>query len=191
MPLNNGEGPHPVSDACDYARFCSALDFWVISDHAEAATPAKWMEAKKAVRQCNAINENSETPDLISFLGFEWTQIDPDKENHYGHKNVMFLDIEENKVPKRPIGAGGIATNGMRGTLPDQSKQMRPAALLDFENRHRYFNFIAFADELGSSKVCPAGIPSSQLGDDCYEFADTPKELFTKLRDLDSIIQEG
>ena len=47
LPLNNGEGPHPVSDACDYARFCSALDFWVISDHAEAATPTKWMEAKK------------------------------------------------------------------------------------------------------------------------------------------------
>ena len=21
LPLNNGEGPHPVSDACDYARF--------------------------------------------------------------------------------------------------------------------------------------------------------------------------
>ena len=97
----------------------------------------------------------------------------------------MFLDIEEGKVPKRPIGAGGIATNGMRGTLPDQSKQMRPAALLDFENRHRYFNVIGFADELGSCKVCPAGIPSSQLGDACYEFADTPKELFTKLRDLD------
>ena len=37
--MYNGRGPHPVSDACDYARFCSALDFWVISDHAEASTP--------------------------------------------------------------------------------------------------------------------------------------------------------
>ena len=34
LPMYNGRGPHPVSDACDYARFCSALDFWVISDHA-------------------------------------------------------------------------------------------------------------------------------------------------------------
>ena len=34
---NNGEGPHPVSDACDYARFV-LNDFWVL-DHAEAATP--------------------------------------------------------------------------------------------------------------------------------------------------------
>ena len=25
--MYNGRGPHPVSDACDYARFCSALDF--------------------------------------------------------------------------------------------------------------------------------------------------------------------
>ena len=30
LPLNNGEGPHPVSDACDYARFCSALDLSLI-----------------------------------------------------------------------------------------------------------------------------------------------------------------
>ena len=65
-------------------------------------------------------------------------------------------------VLKRPIGAGGIATNGMRATIPDQSKQMRPVALLDFENRHRYFNFIAFAEELGNAKTCPEGIPSSQ-----------------------------
>ena len=71
LPLNNGEGPHPISDACDYARFCSALDFWVISDHAEAATPMKWMETKKAIRDCNAVNENKTVPDLISFVGFD------------------------------------------------------------------------------------------------------------------------
>mgnify|MGYP003327223809 FL=1 len=118
LPLNNGEGPHPVSDACDYARFCSALDFWVISDHAEAATPTKWMEAKKAIRQCNAIHEKSDIPDLISFLGFEWTQIDPNKEDHYGHKNVMFLETDEASVPIMPIGSGGVATDGMRN--PDR-----------------------------------------------------------------------
>ena len=39
LPILNGEGPHPISDACDYARFCSALDFWVTTDHAEASTP--------------------------------------------------------------------------------------------------------------------------------------------------------
>ena len=183
LPILNGEGPHPISDACDFARFCANLDFWVSTDHAEALTPRKWKSIKEAVRNCNNPTDSSE-PDLVTFLGYEWTQVGDTAQNHYGHKNVMFRDIEANKVPKRPIGAGGIATNGMRDSLPGQSKQLRPAALLDFNNRHRYFNFIAFADELSNSKVCPQGIPSSQLGDDCYEFADTPKELFEKLRDL-------
>ena len=183
LPILNGEGPHPISDACDFARFCANLDFWVSTDHAEALTPRKWKSIKDAIRQCNE-PADPQDPDLVTFLGFEWTQVGSIAEDHYGHKNVMFRDIEENKVPKRPIGAGGIATSGMRGTLPEQSKQLRPVALLDFENRHRYFNFIAFSDELGNSQVCPEGIPSSQLSDDCYESADTPKDLFTKLRDL-------
>ena len=183
LPILNGEGPHPISDACDFARFCANLDFWVSTDHAEALTPRKWKSIKEAVRNCNNPTDSNE-PDLVTFLGYEWTQVGNTSENHYGHKNVMFRDIEENNVPKRPIGAGGIATSGMRATIPEQSKQMRPVAILDFENRHRYFNFIAFAEELGDAKVCPEGIPSNQLGDDCYEFADTPKELFEKLRNL-------
>ena len=183
LPILNGEGPHPISDACDFARFCANLDFWVSTDHAEALTPRKWKSIKESIRNCNNATNESE-PDLVTFLGYEWTQVGNTAETHYGHKNVMFRDIEEDKVPKRPIGAGGIATNGMRATIPDQSKQMRPVALLDFENRHRYFNFIAFAEELGNAKTCPEDIPSSQLGDDCYEFADTPEDLFSKLRDL-------
>ena len=183
LPILNGEGPHPISDACDFARFCANLDFWVSTDHAEALTPRKWKSIKEAVRNCNNPTDSNE-PDLVTFLGYEWTQVGNTSENHYGHKNVMFRDIEENNVPKRPIGAGGIATSGMRATIPEQSKQMRPVAMLDFENRHRYFNFIAFAEELGNAEVCPEGIPSNQLGDDCYEFADTPKELFEKLRNL-------
>jgi len=183
LPILNGEGPHPISDACDFARFCANLDFWVTTDHAEALTPRKWKSIKDAVRNCNKPTDEKE-PDLVTFLGFEWTQVGDTAKNHYGHKNVMFRDIEEDRVPKRPIGAGGIATNGMRGTLPEQSKQLRPVALLDFENRHRYFNFIAFSDELGNSKICEEGIPSNLLGDDCYEFADTPEDLFSKLREL-------
>ena len=41
LPVFNGEGPHPISDACDYARFCAALDFWVTTDHAEASFSKK------------------------------------------------------------------------------------------------------------------------------------------------------
>ena len=183
LPIMNGEGPHPISDACDFARFCSNLDFWVSTDHAEAQTPRKWKSIKEAVRSCNASTDNKE-PDLVTFLGFEWTQVGNNAENHYGHKNVMFLDTEESKVPKRPIGAGGIATNGMRNTLPNQAKMLRPAAFLDFENRHRYFNFLSFAEELQGGKYCEEGVNSSLLDDDCYESADTPEDLFRKLNEL-------
>ena len=41
LPVLQGEGAHPPADACDYARFCSALDFWSINDHAEGIDPAE------------------------------------------------------------------------------------------------------------------------------------------------------
>jgi hypothetical protein len=55
IPPIGGEGAHPPSDACDFARHCSALDFWSINDHAEGLTPAHWRETVEAIRQCNAV----------------------------------------------------------------------------------------------------------------------------------------
>ena len=55
LPVMGGEGAHPLADACDFARFCSSLDFWSINDHSEAITPRKWRETKETIRECNAV----------------------------------------------------------------------------------------------------------------------------------------
>jgi hypothetical protein len=156
----------------------------VTTDHAEASTPRKWQEIKEAVRQCNAPADEKD-PDMVTFLGFEWTQVGPKANEHFGHKNVMFLDIEEGKTPKRPIGAGGLASVGMRKSLASNAQQFKLTAVLDFKNRHRYFNFIEFGKELTGIPYCDENISSELLSPDCYESADTPQDLYRKLNELD------
>ena len=74
LPLMGGEGVHPPADACDFARFCSQLDFYALTDHAEALTPRTWKMGKESIRQCNAVDDSYQ-PDLVAFTGFEWTQV--------------------------------------------------------------------------------------------------------------------
>ena len=115
LPMMHGEGSRPLADACDFARFCSALDFWSINDHAEASTPRRWSETVESIQQCNAVGGNGQNPDTVAFLGWEWTQVGATPETHYGHKNVIFRDIETKNVPSRPIHSGGIANTALRG----------------------------------------------------------------------------
>ena len=105
LPMMQGDGPHPPADACDFARYCSRLDFWSINDHAEGLTPPRWESTREAIRQCNALADPA-NPDLVSFLGYEWTQMSQlDAANHFGHKNVIFRDTAEGRVPLRPIAS--------------------------------------------------------------------------------------
>ena len=178
LPIMQGEGPHPIADACDYARFCSALDFWSINDHAEAMTPQKWRETKQSIRQCNAVSGDAKNPDLVAFIGWEWSQVGTEPKNHYGHKNVIFRDLGEDQVPTRPIAAAGVATDGLR-----HGRQGIPLAvpLLDFPNRQRYYDFTEFLREAKDVPFCPPGVKSRDLGPECYDSAATPRELFDKL----------
>ena len=112
LPFLNGKGASPIADACDFARFCSSLDFWSINDHAEASTPRKWLDTKKSIQQCNNLSQGSN--DLVSFLGWEWTQVDRNPETDFGDKNVMFLETDDVLVPTRAIGSGGLAPLVMR-----------------------------------------------------------------------------
>lgn len=177
LPLLGGEGAHPIADACDYARYCSGIDFWSITDHAEAATPRKWQATKDAIRQCNAVSGDPDNPDLVSYLGFEWTQVGRLPEEHYGHKNVIFEGLEDDKVSKRAIAAQGAAFTALR-----ESNIIPPrTAYGDWAHRQAYFNFTAFIKEVQATPLCEPGVASKDLPTDCMEVATTPADLVEKL----------
>lgn len=182
MPIFHGEGVHPPAEACDYARFCSDLDFWATTEHAESLTPRHWRELKDTVRQCNAVAGDPANPDLVSFLGWEWTQMGNTPEEHYGHKNVIFIDTEDDKVPTRPISAGGMAARAMRhSSLPFWRNLISP--YLDWGSRQSQINQQLKMKDLKSQPLCPEGMSERDMPVDCVEYAETPKELFAKLND--------
>src|SRR6202045_1914514 len=85
LPVFGGTGAHPPAEACDFARYCSSLDFFALTDHAETLTPRQWSENKKVLRQCSAVGQDGDHQALITFTGFEWTQAGATAENHSGH----------------------------------------------------------------------------------------------------------
>src|SRR6185295_13085535 len=180
LPLMQGEGAHPPADACDFARFCSQLDFWAITDHAESISPRHWQETKEAIRQCNAVSGDPENPDLVTFLGWEWTQMGDTAKQHYGHKNVILLDTDDDKVPSRPIAAGGIAAAGMKARgRPYYQDLIGP--YFDWSSRQSQFDQQYKVNELRAQPLCEPDVPERQLPVDCLVYAATPHEVFEKL----------
>jgi hypothetical protein len=174
LPVAGGVGSRPPSDACDFARHCSALDFWSINDHAENLTPRLWEQTIESVRECNALAGDPANPDLVTYLGWEWSHIGDRPDNHYGHKNVVLLGTDDDEITARAISsrdAGGFA-------LP-----FRARALLAAFTGSRGRDFIRFLNQVRETPVCPSGVPVRQLSRDCIEVATTPELLFEKLDD--------
>lgn len=189
LPFLNGEGTHPPADACDFARYCSDLDFWSINDHAEGVSPQHWRETKESIRQCNAIAGDPKNPDIVAFLGWEWTQVGQTPKDHYGHKNVIFKDLDDDKVPKRPISALSAQLVGaLRSSPPLWQRIQLP--LFDFAHRQQYFDVAKYQQELRETPLCPEGVDTRELPEDCHESAQTPDVLFEKLSQwgLDTIV---
>jgi hypothetical protein len=182
LPIVQGDGAHPVADACDFARYCSALDFWSINDHAEGISPRLWQETKQAIRQCNAVT-SPDNPDVVAYLGWEWSQVGLTTDSHYGHKNVVLRDLDDEHLPARPIGAGGVArTIVLRQALRD--RVLWP--LYDFPNRQQYYDYEQLLGAARDTPVCPTGVAVRDLPAGCMEEAPTPAALFDKLRDWGS-----
>ncbi len=177
LPLAGGEGANTIADACDFARFCAGLDFWSINDHAESSTPRRWRQTVDAIRRCNAVGAEPDLPGTMAFLGWEWSHMGTRPENHFGHKNVVLRDLEDDAIPKRPIAADSPA-NYFRG-YPALGLGLLPILRQDLV----YLDAAANMQEVGGVPRCPAGVPVRELPDDCREYAASPAELFAKLDD--------
>lgn len=183
LPLLGGEGVHPPADACDYARYVANLDFWALTDHAESQTPHHWRLTKDTVRACNAAAGDPANPDMVTFLGWEWTQIGQTRETHYGHRNVFLLHDNEERTPTRPIAAAGAAFNAMRNDPLDPLQKYIGPYVVDFKNRQRQFDQQHKLADLRRWPICQEGVPVRELPADCIEATATPEGLFTKLAD--------
>ena len=179
LPVFGGEGAHPPADACDFARYCSGLDFFSINDHAEGLTPHLWRETIDSIRECNNRAGDDANPDLVAFLGWEWTQTSATPEQHFGHKNIIFPGLADDEIPVRPISSISIETYEQK---PPPRVVMRAAAALI-----RGAGYSAYADVLSSMTrltdvpECTTDKPSPELPVECRESAATPSELFRKL----------
>lgn len=181
LPSMQGDGLHPVADACDFARYCSDLDFWSINDHALALNQDFWNQTRRSIEQCNAVAGDQANPDMVSFLGFEWTQVGRDIDSHYGHKNVIFRNENADTIPARPIAA--VPTDLFDDVFDQDAYALKILTwpFLDWRNRDRYWDNITYLDKISKATPCPAGIPSPELPADCQELATTPADLFRKL----------
>ena len=171
LPLMQGSsGVRPPTSACNYARYISQLDFMAVTDHAESYTPQHWKNSVKSVRQCAEVGASGGEPDLVPFLGYEWTQIGKLAETHYGHHNVIFKGLGVTDLPPRPIAH----TQNILTVKPDWADA-------DAENRSYYWAFQRWLDVYRETPLCAVGVDTRSLPRDCFEFADTPAELLRKL----------
>lgn len=180
LPLMSGEGARPLSEACDFARYCSGLDFWATTEHAESMTPRIWSQVKEQMRACDAALGADNRPETIVFTGFEWTQLATDPRNQYGHKNVIFKYLEDDRLPKRPIAMGAFPVQSGPGKI-DPAALAYLGALLDLTRALPYAELSSTLQDLQRMKICPAGVDTRKLPVDCQEVAPDAATLFEKL----------
>jgi hypothetical protein len=177
LPLFGGEGAHPPADACDFARYCANLDFFSLNDHAEGLTPERWRRSIESVRECNAKAGDPESPDLVAYMGWEWTQTGTTPAAHFGHKNVIVPGLADDEVPPRPISA--LADDVQNRARHLWLARVAEAALS--VGAQPYADFLWWIRRLATVPFCPHGVDTRELPLDCQENAPTPEELFEKL----------
>jgi hypothetical protein len=191
LPLMHGEGAHPPADACDYARFCSGLDFFALTDHAEIADAASTGASRsESVRQCNAVAAGWHGARRGGVHGFEWTQVGRDAG---GALRAQERDLPRAPTtascPTRPIAAaagcdaaGVLARPGIdrwawRCRCPCASSG---APALPRPRR------VSSSEEVAGRcrELCPPGVDARGCRPTCRETAATPAELLRQARSV-------
>lgn len=184
LPIMSGEGARPLSEACDFARYCSGLDFWATTEHAESLTPQVWRKIRDQMRACDAKSDASGAAQTVVFTGFEWTQLGLTPETEYGHKNVIFKHLDDAHLPPRPIAMGSFPVVGQRSGKFDPAGGLYILALLQLLNPAPYLELSMYIQGLQKMKTCAAGVDSRKLPPDCLEVAPDSATLFEKLNQL-------
>ena len=174
LPLFGHDGRVTPMDHCHYARFCSQLDFWAITDHQEGAPPSAWRESVAAVNSCNDLYEG----DLVSFAGFEWQQSHPEAGQDWGHKNVIFPGNAPAKLPARAVASADQVTSVDAGTI---AAAIDIAIALDPDNASIYNDVEDYFLEGANATRCTDGTHTKDLPEDCVESASEPADLYRKL----------
>ena len=186
LPIFGGEGAHPPADACDFARFCAGLDFFSINDHAEGLTPVLWTETQRSIRECSDRNLDPARPDLVPFLGWEWTQTGPTPETHFGHRNVVLRGLAPDEVPARPISSRVEE----RASRPPGIVFSAASAVARVFAPAPYAEMVDRFGQIAEVPSCAEGVGVRSLPPDCLESTETPGELFAKLDEwgMDSLV---
>jgi hypothetical protein len=177
LPVFGGAGAHPPADACDFARHCAGLDFFSLNDHAEALTPERWRRSIDSVRECSERAGDPKSPDMVPFMGYEWTQTGPTPETHFGHKNVIVRGLSDADIPPRPISA-------LPDDVMDRARYLELARIAEAvlaPVAAPYADFLWWIRRLAHVPVCARGVDTRELPADCQENAPTPELLFEKL----------
>lgn len=180
LPIMSGEGVRPLTEACEFARYCSGLDFWSTTEHAESLSDKTWKAIKEQMRACSTESAADGQPQTIVFTGFEWTQLGLSAETQYGHKNVIFKYLDDEKLPPRPIAMGGFPVVTGGGKL-NPIGLLYFASLLDIAHPMPYAELADYIQGLQKMKTCPPGVDTRKLPKDCFEVAPDSTTLFEKL----------
>lgn len=177
LPILNGDGIHSVEQACDFAQYCSEIDFFALTDHAESNTAKNWKNSLDSLSKCNGKISQHNNKKLTVFAGFEWTNVGDNAQNHYGHQNVIFKSLDQEKLPLSAISSEEVKS-GVQAWRPS-TKLILKTIFSDFFNLPIYLKFIFYQKKLKERISC---LFEGNNEKECIKIAKTPLLLIEELK---------